>query len=355
MNRYPRHFTIAALVLGFAVSAAAQTSPALKKLAVVNGEIVTDEQVKKSAAADLDSIEVRRLQDAAETARDEHAAYEKALNAIIDNRLILAEAKKRGITTEAMMTAEIGSKVVPPTDVEVDTFILVNKDRINITGDQLKPQVRAYLANQQRDKLYKDFLAGLRAEYKVESYFEPFRVDIPIDGFPFKGPAAATVTLVEFSDFECPYCGAIEPTLTRIATEYKDRVKIVFRQFPLTNLHPRARKAAEASLCAFDQNKFWELHDVMFGDQKNLEIAQLKTKAQVVGLDLTKFNACLDSGSKGDAVKADQRAGFKAGVTGTPGIFINGRFFNGVQSFDILSKAIDEELKKSPAKNQNQH
>ncbi len=119
---------------------------------------------------------------------------------------------------------------------------------------------------------------------------------------------------------------------------------MVFRQFPLRNIHPEAQKAAEASLCAEDQGKFWEMHDLMFEEQSKLGVADLKDKAQRLGLDTGEFEQCLDSGKYQEQVQEDVMAGVQAGVTGTPAVFINGRFLNGAQPYEALAEIIDEEL-----------
>jgi len=203
-----------------------------------------------------------------------------------------------------------------------------------------------YLTEQRRNAALDAFVATLKKEYKVETYLEPLRSNVETAGFPAKGPAAAPVTIVEFSDFECPFCGALFPTLKQVEAKYGDKLRIVFRQFPLTNAHPHAQKAAEASLCANEQQKFWELHDAMFQDNKNLEVDALKQKASALKLDRTAFDACLDSAKYADAVKKDQFAGARLGVSGTPAMFINGRFFGGVLPLENLVKIIDEELQK---------
>src|SRR5439155_26577544 len=144
------------------------------------------------------------------------------------------------------------------------------------------------------------------------------RAQIATAGFPSRGPADAKVTIVEFSDFECPYCGGLFPTLKQVEKNYAQQVRIVYRQFPLANIHPHAAKAAEASLCAFEQQKFWEFHDSMFSNQQELSIADLKQRAVDLKLDGAKFNQCLDSGKNAAANQKDIQEGARAGVSGTP-------------------------------------
>jgi len=149
---------------------------------------------------------------------------------------------------------------------------------------------------------------------------------------------------VEFSDFECPFCGGLFPTLKRVEESYKDKIKIVYRQFPLNNLHPHAQKAAEASLCANDQDKFWQLHDAMFTDQQNLTVDDLKSKASTLSLNAATFSTCLDSGKYAGSIRDSIAEGSKLGVDGTPALFINGRYLGGNQPYDVIAKIIEDEL-----------
>lgn len=317
-----------------------------KILATVNGEPVSDESVRQAATVDLEGLEIRKAQALIGFQRDEQTILERNLTSVVDNRIIELEAKKQGIAMQMLILNEVEKKVKEPTDVEVTTFYEGNKARINVTGDEATRQIRQYLRQQNRDIVYQAFIARLRNDFKVVSYLEPLRTPVAAQGFPTKGPDTAPVTIVEFSDFECPYCAAIFPTLQLVEANYGDKVKVVFRQFPLTSIHPRAQKAAEAALCANEQKKFWELHDLMFKDNRNLEVLDLKKKAASLKLDQKAFDACLDSSKQAEAVQKDIREGIRVGVTGTPALFINGRFLNGAQPFNEIAKIIDAELKK---------
>jgi protein-disulfide isomerase len=184
--------------------------------------------------------------------------------------------------------------------------------------------------------------SGAQIDPKV--FLEPARVEIATAGHPARGPAAAPVTIVEFSDFECPFCGGLFPTLNTLQKNYPDRVRIVYRQFPLRNIHPRAEKAAEAALCANEQGRFWEMHDSLFGHQDDLGIDALKARAAELKLNTAAFNACLDSGKQAAAINADIADGMKAGVTGTPTLFINGRKVVGNQPYPAIQAIVDDEL-----------
>jgi len=329
-----------------ALFAQARSTTGVKPLAVVNGQTVTEQQVKDLAAKDLETLELRKLQADAGYERDQHEIVARSLEGIIQDKLLEAEAKKRGVTPQSLVSSEVDSKVTAPSNLEVTAFYETNKSRISVSGDEALRQIKAYLTEQRREAMLESFVGTLKKEYKVETYLEPLRSKVETEGSPAKGPATAPVTIVEFSDFECPFCGSLFPTLKQVEAKYGDKLRVVFRQFPLTNIHPHAQKAAEASLCANEQNKFWEMHDAMFQDNKNLAVDALKQKASALKLDKAAFDACLDSAKNADSIKKDIFAGARLGVSGTPAMFINGRFFGGVLPFENLVKIIDEELQK---------
>lgn len=157
-------------------------------------------------------------------------------------------------------------------------------------------------------------------------------------------PSNAEVTIVEYSDFQCPFCGRAMMTLKDIQETYGDKVEIIYEHFPL-QFHKYAEKAAEASECARDQEKFWEYHDMLFENQDNLGIDSLKGYASQLGLDKKKFDKCLDSGEKRDAVQRDYDEGVSKGVSATPTFFINGKKLVGAQPFEKFKAVIDSELK----------
>ncbi len=172
--------------------------------------------------------------------------------------------------------------------------------------------------------------------------------DVSVDDDAVRGSADATVTIIEFSDFECPYCGRFYTnTYSQIKEQYIDtgKVKYVFRDFPL-NFHQKAQKASEAAECAGEQNKYWEMHDKLFENQGALDITSLKSHAVAIGLDADTFNTCLDSGKFASEVQKDLKEGQSYGVTGTPAFFINGQFISGAQPFEVFKKAIEDELAK---------
>jgi protein-disulfide isomerase len=170
-------------------------------------------------------------------------------------------------------------------------------------------------------------------------------VEATVDDDPAQGPADAAVTVIEFSDFQCPYCARFQSeTLPQILQNYGDRIRFVYRDFPLTSIHANALKAAEASECAHDQGKYWEYHDMLFQNQSALDVDSLKSYAASLGLDTTAFNSCLDSDQKMDEVRQDVQDGLAAGVQGTPAFFINGQAISGAQPYSVFQAAIEAAL-----------
>ncbi|HEY2740542.1 MAG TPA: thioredoxin domain-containing protein [Thermoanaerobaculia bacterium] len=334
------------LALGFCLPACSQTAKAGDKkpaaggnqvLATVDGKPITESDVKAQAADQFAQLEH-------EFETNQHTLLENQLDQAIQDRLLDAEAASRKVSKEQLLT-EI--KAPDISDADVDKFYEENKAQIPRPKDQVAGQIKQFLQQRGQAEAKQKYFAALEAKHKVEKKMEPIRIQVAADG-PTKGPATAPVTIVEFSDFQCPFCGRLIPTLEQVKAKYGDKVRIVFRQFPLP-MHPNAQKAAEASLCANEQGKFWEMHDVMFKNQQELAVENLKTKAAALGLKADSFNQCLDSDKYAAKIQADQKEGSAAGVNGTPAMFINGRFVNGAVPFDQITTVIDDELKRKGA------
>ena len=171
-------------------------------------------------------------------------------------------------------------------------------------------------------------------------------VSISLAGKIPRGDPNAGITIVEYSDFQCPFCERVEPTLDKILQDYAGKVKLYYKHFPLTQGHQYAQKAAEASECAADQGKFWEYHDKLFENQGALDTNSLKRYATDLGLDAAKFNACLDNGDKTNQVNTELQEGISNGVQGTPAFLINGQLLSGAQPYANFKQIIDSELIK---------
>ncbi|AKF84344.1 Protein-disulfide isomerase [Myxococcus fulvus] len=172
------------------------------------------------------------------------------------------------------------------------------------------------------------------------------RQQVEVGKAPSRGPANAPVTLVAWSDFECPFCSRAVPTLKTLEKEYEGKLRVAFKHQPLPN-HPNAKLAAAASLAAHEQGKFWEFHDLLFANQRQLERPALEGYAKQLGLDVARFNKALDSGKFDAVIAEDSREGTRVGAGGTPTFFINGRPILGAVPVDQFRRVIDEELKKA--------
>jgi protein-disulfide isomerase len=330
----------ACLTAAFAVPAAAQQSDAANGpstsgvVAKIGSEPITESELESFAAPELMRLRQER-----------QGVLEKGLDRLISERVIAKEAKAKGISVDDLLQQEIASKVGEPTDREVDAFYESQKDRLGVPKEQIASRIKEYLGQQKQQQAFTAYANELKAKYGVAVLLEPLRIPVDSADAPSRGPADAPITLVEFGDFQCPYCAGLEPTLDKVMKNYGDKVRLVFRQYPLESIHPQAWKSAEASLCAREQGKFWELHDAMYGDQKLLGVPDLKSTAARLGVDADRFNQCLDTGKYEDAIRADVRAGEAAGITGTPALFVNGRLVpGGAAGYDVLEKIIDEEL-----------
>ena len=276
-----------------------------------------------------------------------YALRQKQLEALIDQALLRSEAARRGLTLDALVETEITSKVTPATADDAAKFFAANKARIQGDLASRREQIQSLLTAQRLEDRQHEFVATLRASAKIETFLTPppvFRATISTAGAPVRGVATAPVTIIEFSDFHCPYCKAVQPALGQVLAKYGDKVKLVFRDYPVDVLHPQARAASEAARCATDQGKFWEFHDAMFAIGADATPATLDRLARNAGLDLAAFTACRTSGKYKAAVQASNDEGAALGVSGTPTFFINGRILVGAQPVDAFSKIIDEEL-----------
>jgi protein-disulfide isomerase len=259
--------------------------------------------------------------------------------------LLIAEANRLQVTPEDMVRKEISEKVKPPTEAEVDKFYSENKARINQDLSVVRNQLVAYLQDEDRKRLERELSARLRKGADVRWLItEPTApvLNISVDDDPSRGDANAPVTLVEFTDFQCPACAAMQPVLEEVLKSYGNKVRFVVRDFPLAQ-HENARKAAEAANAANAQGKFFEYAELLFKRQKALDVASLKKYATEIGLNRPKFDAALDSGTYQEEVKHDIEDGEMYGVGSTPTIFINGLQLT-VLSADGLREAIDRAL-----------
>jgi protein-disulfide isomerase len=273
-----------------------------------------------------------------------YEARRAAVDDLIANTLLDQEAKTRGLDRAALVEQEITSKVTAVNDADVSTWYQQNQARVQGAAiEQVRQPIRAYLTQERMEVARQRYLDELKGKTRVRVLLEAPRQMVGAANGAAKGPANAPIELIEFSDFQCPYCQRANPTVAQVLSTYGDRIRFVYRHFPLGN-HPNAKPAAEASQCAAEQGKFWEYHDALFANPSKLADGDLKQRAAELALDTAKFNACVDTHKYKTQVEADMKAGEEAGVNGTPAFFINGRMISGAQPFDAFKRVIDDEL-----------
>ena len=309
-------------------------------VAVVDGQPITYGDLDKEVGTKVRQAEAEYLTKVYDLRRE-------SLENLITKRLVEAEAKKTGKSADDWFK-DYFTSTPAPADAEVKAFYEENQAQMGGKSfEEMKARIGPFLKQQKAKEGMGKVLENLKQVHGVKVTLaapDLPRIDVEAKG-PAKGPAAAKVTIIAFSDFQCPYCSRVNPALEKVMKDYDGKVRLVFRNFPL-DFHPMAEKAAEAGLCAADQGKFWEMHDKMFGDQAKLTVGDLKASAKGLGIDAAKFDKCLDSGEKKATVDADQKAGSDAGVQGTPAFFVNGIFINGAQPYESFKDAIERELTK---------
>jgi len=274
----------------------------------------------------------------------------KALKSVVGEVLIGAAATSRGMTVEQYVDVELTQRVQPVTENDVLAFYAANAD---VLGNEPIARHRARLEDtlerRARDRAYDALISDLAAAGPAIGIFidAPRQSTTITDGDPSLGNRQAPVTIVAYSDFQCPFCARVEPTLKEIHKAYGDKVRIVWKDFPLTTIHPQAFKAAEASHCAAEQQRYWEYHDRLFANQARMTVAELKGHAAAIGLDPVAFTTCLDSSRYTARVQASLDAGAKLGVEATPTLLINGRTVSGAQPREVFASIIEEELARA--------
>jgi len=304
-----------------------------KPIAKVNDQAIYEQDLMSVAGPKL--LELRD---------QEYKLKSDALNTVIRKKLIDFEAKKRGLTAEELLRQEVDSKVAEPSDDEAKGYYLAAKSGTTLTFDQVKSQIKQLLKNDETQRAREEYADSLRDKAEVSILLQPPSSEVGYDANRVKGNPDAPVTIVEFADFQCPFCKRTEATLNELLKKYDGRVKLAYRDFPLSQIHEHAELAAEASHCALAQRKYWEMHDAMFADQAKLDESGLVKIAASLGLDQNAFESCLKSEKYKAAVQQDADAGAQAGVNATPVFFINGESLNGAQPAEQFTTIIDRQL-----------
>jgi protein-disulfide isomerase len=313
------------------------TAPAVSPAA--NGSTASSSPVVASYAGKEITLDVLDKS----IARELFETRTKALQTMILRDLVQEEARKAGKEEEAFLKEIAEKQAAPPSETEAKEIYERFKDRFpGRSFEEMKETLIQQIGQQKQGEGMMAYFEELKQKAGVRILLAEPKVEVEAVG-PTRGPAEAPVTIVLFSDFQCPFCGKVRPSMDKVLASYAGKVRLVWRDFPLS-FHPQAPKAAEAGLCAHEQGKFWEMHDHLFDHQDKLAPEELKAAARTIGLDGAKFDACLDSGKQAAVVQKSLEAGKAAGVSGTPAFFVNGRMLSGAQPFEKFKEAIDKEL-----------
>ncbi len=332
------------LCVAFALPLFPAETPAVEPIAEVNGEAITTKDLESALGTKVAKLE-EQIYD---LKREE-------LDSLIAQKLFAQEAAKRKISISQLLDTEVTAKVPLVTETEIDDFYRANKAHIRDNDPETRRKIRAFLQQQKFNAQRALFIKSLRSQGNVIVRLQPppvTRVDVSIKDAPFRGATDAPVTIVEFSDFECPYCKEAHSTLIQLLEKYAGKVKLVHRDFPLESIHHQARRSAEAARCAQDQGKFWQYYDALFKESPKLSPGDLNRYAAQVGIDSKKFDACLEASPHKNTIQRDIDEGRRLGITGTPAFFINGRPISGAQPLETFARVIDDELSLAPASRQ---
>jgi len=328
-------------------SAAVVPASDQRVIAKIGSEQVTEAQVISQDKKSFDALEsgyglkMRQLRITQEQER--YALLKQQSDRLLDSKALALEAKARHKDTDAILAS---LKVDAVTDKEAREFYEANKERTNQTFEQLQPEITPYLANQHNTDATRRFYDDLRAKHGVVSLLEPYRQPVDAKG-PARGKQGARVTVVEFADFQCPYCRQAEQTVSAILAKHPEDVRVVFRQLPLAGIHPNAIAAARTSVCADRQGKFWPMHDALYGNQSALNDAGLKETVKRIGLDPDAMAACMSDAATTQTIEEDLKAADELNITSTPYFLVNGRPVKGSVQVNQFEAIVAEELRRS--------
>lgn len=302
--------------------------------AIIDGQTIS--------IGDIDDHIKEQLFNEATSDRNPATLYEvrsRALKGMVDEMLVENAASAVNLSSEDYLRQQVEAEGEVP-EAEIAAFYDENIDQMGGRGlDEMSDRIGAYL----KERRVAAIVADLRDQADTDILLEPARVEVEAIG-PSKGPDDAIVTIIEFSDFQCPFCQRVVPTIDQIVAKYPTEVRFVFRNLPLNNIHPRAQPAAEAAACAGNQGNFWDYHDLIFATPRALSDEDLERYASELGLDLAAFRKCVQNRETQQIVEADSAVAESLQISGTPSFLINGIPMHGAQSVESFSQVIDAEI-----------
>jgi protein-disulfide isomerase len=327
---FPRVFQwglAAALFLLSAAGLMAQTDNTV--VAEVGGVKVTMSDLEKEESAKLLAAHYQYYQ-----------VENTALNDLIEKKLLEQQAKSENLTVDQLVARHITAEIKDPSEDQMKVYYegLGTDQTYEAVRDKILDKIRSVRAA----KIRVAYIANLRAQTPVFVTLAPPKANLEAEAAQANSSGKPIVTLVEFADYECPYCQKVAADVNKLRADMGDKVAFTYKDFPL-QMHTRAEKAAEATRCASKQGKFWEFHDEIFRS-KELDVDQLKAQAHALKLNTDEFDKCLDTGEETAAVEKDRKEGQKLGISGTPSFFVNGHYLSGALDYATLRQIVDQQL-----------
>jgi len=324
----------ALIAIGLGIAFGAISLPAIGQN---DSEVIAEIAGRKITASELEHQQAGKLLQAK---YKYYLAQRDALDQLIDDQLVEMQAKKEGITPDELFRQHVASNVPEPTEDQLRFYFEgVETDE---TYDVAEPKILETIHQLRTKKAHDAYIADLRGQYGVVLELNQPVAHVEVGDAPRLGPASAPVQIIEFADYECPYCQKVNDDLARLREQFGAQVSVVYKDFPLP-MHPLAVRAAEAARCAGSQGKFWEFHDSLF-QTKRLQMSDLKQQARTLKLDSARFDQCLEGGEQSAPVKKDSQEGLRLGLQGTPSFFINGHFMSGAIGYAKLRETVLQEL-----------
>ncbi len=301
-------------------------------------DVVVDVGGHKFTMAEVEQKESAHLLQAR---NQYYQAQKAALNLFIDEQILEQKANAEHLTVDQLIQRDIASHISDPTEDQMKVYYegLGTDDPY----EKVRPQILSHIHDLRVAKARAEYVKNLKSQANIAVTLDPPGVKMAVDGAPTLGAKNAPVTLVEYADYECPYCQQVYPTLRKLEHDFDGKLSVVFKDCPLP-MHSHARKAAEAAICAGSQGKFWEYHNILFENPGKLETSQLKDDAKTLGLNTSDFDKCLDSGAEAAKVQKGVQEAQELGLTGTPSFFINGHYYSGAMKYDALREVVEQEL-----------
>jgi protein-disulfide isomerase len=315
-----------------AVSASPVSAGSDKVVATVGNHKITESEVDQKIKPQMESINSQIFD-----------LKRKAIDAMVEDYLMSQAAKKEGLTLQQYVKKEVIDKTPKVTDADAKKYYDAHKGPGTVAFDKIKNRLVQALQQQALQNRQDQIIDALRKQNPVKVLLKTPRMTVASSGHPSLGPANAPITIVEFGDFQCPFCRRAQPTIKEVMARYPKQVRLVYMDFPLP-FHNHALDAAKAARCAGEQGKFWQYHDRLFADQAKQSPADLKAAAKQLGLNTAQFDSCFEKAKYQSAIESDVAEGRKLGVDGTPSFYIDGRPLVGAQPFEKFQQVIEEEM-----------